>query len=62
MEKQPTKAQLVQILLVGLGCLSFGLWFIWIPIIGIPLLFFGSVCILLVVITVATILLHKVLK
>jgi hypothetical protein len=62
MKKEPTKRQLAEIFLFGLSCLSFGIWFIWLPIICWPLLFFGAILILLFIVTIATMVLKKVLK
>jgi len=62
MKKEPTKKDLAMILLLGLGMLSFGSIFIWLPPIGWPLLFFGAICLLLFLLTIITKLYKKVIK
>lgn len=56
--KEPTSNQTLQVFLNGLCCLSFGLWLIWIPIVGIPLMLIGVVMLLLTILT----LILKVIK
>lgn len=58
MKKEPTKKEIVQILLFGLGMVSFGVILIWIPVLGETLLFLGALLILIALLTVLT----KVLK
>lgn len=62
MKNQPTNQQLAQIFLFGLGLVSFGFWFIWLPIIGWSMLFVGAIFILLFVVTIVTMILGKMIK
>lgn len=62
MNKQPKNKDLTLIFLLGICSTSFGLLFLWLPMIGFPLLFVGVVLTALFIITVITILYKKMIK
>ena len=55
MKKEPTKRDIAMILLTGLGCMSFGLLLIWVPVLGVMLLLLGALMVLLAILTILTI-------
>lgn len=62
MKKQPKNKDLAMIFLLGICSMSFGLWFLWLPIIGWPMLFIGFVLVILFLLTITTILYKKMIK
>lgn len=53
LKKEPSNTQVLQVLLFGLGLLSFGIWTIWIPYIGMALFIFGAFMVIASIATIA---------
>ena len=62
MKKTPDNAGLATVLLTGLGMMSFGILFIWIPIFGIVLLIVGFSMLLASILAILTKLSNKMVK
>lgn len=52
MKKIPTNRELATLFLTGLGCLSFGLIFIWIPVLGDMFLLIGGSLLLISILSI----------